>query len=43
MYMENKDYFDSLHQICFEPLKENDIVLLHNTVKDADLLSSNTL
>ena len=41
--MENKDYFDSLHQICFELLKENDMVLLHNTVKDVDLSSSNTL
>ena len=43
MRMENKDYFDSLHQIRFEPLKENDMVLLHNTVKNADLSSSNTL
>ena len=43
MHMENKDYFNSLHQICFELLKENDIILLHNTVKDADLSSSNTL
>ena len=41
--MENKDYFDSLHQICFELLKENDMVLLHNTVKDVDLLSLNIL
>ena len=41
--MKNKDYFDSLHQICFELLKENDMVLLYNTVKDADLSSSNTL
>ena len=43
MHMENKDYFNSLHQICFELLKENDIVLLHNTVKDVDLLSLNIL
>ena len=43
IYMENKDYFDSLHQIHFEPLKENNMVLLYNTVKNADLSSSNTL
>ena len=41
--MKNKDYFDSLHQICFKPLKENDMVLLHNTVKDMDLSSLNIL
>ena len=41
--MENKDYFDNLHQICFELLKENNMVLLHNTVKDVDLSSLNTL
>ena len=41
--MENKDYFDSLHQIHFELLKENDMVLLYNIVKAVDLLSSNTL
>ena len=43
MCMENKDYFDSLHQIHFELFKENDMVLLHNTVKDVDLSSSNIL
>ena len=43
MCMENKDYFNSLHQIHFELLKENDIVLLYNTVKDTDLSSSNIL
>ena len=43
MCMENKDYFDSLHQICFKLFKKNDMVLLHNTVKDVDLSSSNTL
>ena len=43
MCMENKDYFNSLHQIHFELLKENDMILLHNTVRDADLSSSNTL
>ena len=39
IYIENKDYFNSLHQICFKLFKENDMVLLHNTVKDMDLLS----
>lgn len=43
MHIKNKDYFDNLHQIRFEPLKDNDMVLLHNMVKDADLLSSNML
>ena len=43
IYMENKDYFNSLHQICFKLLKKNNIILLHNIVKDADLLFSNTL
>ena len=43
MCMENKDYFNSLHQIHFELFKENDIVLLYNTVKDTDLSSSNIL
>ena len=43
IYMENKDYFNSLHQIHFESLKENNMVLLHNTVRDVDLSSSNIL
>ena len=41
--MKNKDYFNSLHQICFKLLKENDMVLLYNIVKDMDLSSLNTL
>ena len=43
IYIENKDYFNSLHQIHFKLFKKNDMVLLYNTVKDIDLLSSNTL
>ena len=43
IHMENKDYFDNLYQIHFKLLKKNDIVLLHNTVKDVDLLFLNTL
>lgn len=43
MCLENKDYFDNHYQIHLKPLKENDMVLLHNTIKDADLSSSNTL
>lgn len=43
MCLENKDYFDDHHQIHLNPLKKNDMVLLHNTVKDANLSSSNTL
>lgn len=39
----NKEYFNDRHQIWTKPLKENNPVLLHNTLKDTDMSTDNTL
>lgn len=43
MRFNNKEYFDSIHRVLQESLSPDDMVLLHNTIKEADLSRNNTL